>query len=341
MTTIDSQTESATVDRLHNQADALEPSLRIDLHKTMLVARRYEERMFEEHRKGNVPGGMMQSTGQEAIGVGVGAALQRGDIVRHWVRGVSQAIGSKMPLDLLCAEMMGKATGGLGGRGGVQFATWKEGGFYGGGGVIGSVMSVAAGQAMAQKMRGEKAVTVCYFGEGAVQIGLAHEAFNLAGVWNLPIIFVCENNGYALSAPWKIQTAAPDVVCRAPIYGLRGVKVDGNDAEAVYREAVIAREHALEGRPTLIEAVTHRLGMFSTGEVGTLGDYIPADVKEGWQQHDPLKRSRVRLMEEGLMKPEDDSHWEAEIADIVGSAVQSALDSPEPDPNDLTEGVLE
>jgi TPP-dependent pyruvate/acetoin dehydrogenase alpha subunit len=224
------QSETETTDRLHNQTGALEPSVRIYLHKTMLLARRYEERMLEEHRNGNVPGGMMQSTGQEAIGVGVGAALRSGDIVRHWVRGVSQAIGAKMPLDLLCAEMMGKASGGTGGRGGVQFATWKEGGFYGGGAVIGSVLSVGAGQAMAQQLRGENAVTVCYFGEGTVQNGAAHEAFNLAGLWKLPIIFVCENNGYALSTPWKIQTAAPDVVCRAPIYGLRAVSVDGNDA---------------------------------------------------------------------------------------------------------------
>jgi pyruvate dehydrogenase E1 component alpha subunit len=117
--------------------------------------------------------------------------------------------------------------------------------------------------------------------------------------------------------------------------------VDGNDAEAVYREAVTAREHALEGRPTLIEAITYRLGMFSTGEVGTLGDYIPTDVKEGWRQHDPLKCSRARLMKEGLMNTEDDRYWEVEIADIVCSAVQAALDSPEPDPSGLTEGVLE
>lgn len=335
------QSETNTTDRWHNQTGVLEPSLRIGLHKTMLLARRYEERMFDEHRKGNVPGGMMQSTGQEAIGVGVGATLQEGDIVRHWVRGVSQAIGAKMPLGLLCAEMMGKASGGIGGRGGVQFATWQEGGFFGGGGVIGSVMAVAAGQAMAQKLRGEDAVTVCYFGEGAVQNGLAHEAFNLAGLWKLPIVFVCENNGYALSAPWDMQTAAPDVVCRAPIYGLRAVSVDGNDAEAVYREAVSAREHALGGEPVLIEATTYRLGMFSTGEVGTLGDYIHPHVKEDWRQHDPLKRSCVRLLEEGLMKPDDEARWEAEIENVVDRAVDAALNSPDPDPSDLTKGVLE
>lgn len=332
-------TEAA--DRLHNQANMLPAPLRIELHKTVLLVRRYEERMLEEHRKGNVPGGMMQSTGQEAIGVGVGAALRTGDIVRHWVRGVAQAIGSKMPLELLCAEMMGKAAGGIGGRGGVQFATWKEGGFYGGGGVIGSVMAVAAGQAMAQKMRGEKAVTVCYFGEGAVQIGLAHEAFNLAGLWQLPIVFVCENNGYALSAPWKLQTAAPDVSCRAPIYGLNSMTVDGNDAEAIYLTAREAREAALAGRPTLIEATTYRTGSFSTGEVGALGAYIPDAVKQEWRRHDPLDRSRARLMETGLMTADDDEAWEKEIAGRVENAVQAALASPEPDPDTLTKGVLE
>lgn len=307
-----------------------------DLHRRMLLARRLEERLEVAHREGRIPGALHLAVGQEAVGIGVGAALEEGDLVRSWVRGHHQAVGRGMPLRLLCAELMGKATGGMKGRGGHQLLLWREGGFLGGCGVVGSVLPVAAGHALAQQLRGQRAVTCCFFGEGAANIGPAHEALNLAGVWRLPLVFVCEQNGYALSAPWRAQSAG-DVAARAQGYGIRGVAVDGNDVAAVLEVAREARAAALAGEPTLIEARTYRLSAFSTGD---LGGYVPEGEREEWLARDPLLRSRERLCERGLLDAATEERWEAEIAAEIEDALRFAEESPHPDPRDLLAGVL-
>jgi acetoin:2,6-dichlorophenolindophenol oxidoreductase subunit alpha len=311
--------------------------LRIELHRRMLLARRFEERIEAAHKDGLIPGALHLAVGQEAVGVGACAALEDGDIVRSWVRGHHQAIGRGMPLRLLCAELMGKATGGMKGRGGHQFLLWREGAFLGGCGIVGSVLPVAAGHAMAQQLRGEQRITCCFFGDGGANIGPTHEALNLAGVWKLPIVFVCENNWYALSAPWPSQSASPDIARRADGYGIRGVLVDGNDVEAVYAATREARDAALAGEPTLIEARTYRLSRFSTGD---LGGYVPEGEAEGWLERDPLRRSRAVLAEFGLLDAEWEARAEAEIEAEIEDALRFAEESPYPDPQDLHEGVL-
>jgi pyruvate dehydrogenase E1 component alpha subunit len=307
------------------------------LHERMLLARRFEERIEAAHREGRVPGALHLAVGQEAAGIGVGAALERGDLVRSWVRGHHQAIGCGMPLRILAAELLGRATGGMQGRGGHQFLLWREGGFLGGCGVIGSVLPVAVGHAMAQQLRGEPNVTVCFFGDGAANIGPTHEALNLAGVWRLPIVFVCEHNGYALSAPWRVQSAAADVASRAAGYGLRGVLVDGNDVAAVHAAAVEARQAALRGEPTLLEARTYRRSRFSTGD---LGGYVPDGEVEAWAQRDPLLRSEAALRAAGALDDATLAGWEAVIAAEIDDALAFAEESPWPDPAVLFEGVL-
>lgn len=345
MTSIEADSNSAfqptEADKSIAELAPLDSNLRIEMHKRMLLARRFEERMQNEYNEGRVPGGLMLSIGQEAVGAGVGIALEADDIVRSWVRGNSQAIGRGMPLRLLCAEIMGKVTGGMKGRGGAQFLAWREGAYIGGCSVVGSVLPVAAGHAMAQKLMNKDSVTCVFFGEGALHIGLTHEALNFAGVWKLPAIFVCEDNGYALSAPWKTQTAGAKPASRGAMYGLRGIAVDGNDAEAVYRATREARDAALDGEPTLIEARTYRLAPFSTGETGALGAYVPAEERRlGWEQ-DPLLRSKLRLAEDLLLQPGDEEKWEAEVADAIEDALRFADKSPYPNPTELLEGVLD
>jgi len=308
-----------------------------ELYRRMLLARRFEERLEAAHKEGRIPGALHLAVGQEAVGVGVCAARVQGDIVRTWVRGHHQAIGGGMPLRLLCAELMGKATGGMKGRGGHQFLLWRDGGFLGGCGVVGSVLPVAAGHALAQKLRGEERITWCFMGDGAANIGPTHEALNFAGVWRLPIVFVCEHNWYALSASWPAQSASPDVARRAEGYGLRGVLVDGNDVEAVYEAAGEARAAALRGEATLIEARTYRLSRFSTGD---LGGYVPDGEREQWLEHDPLARARVRLVEEDLLAPGDEEGFEREIAAEIEDALAYAEASPYPDPAGYRQGVL-
>jgi TPP-dependent pyruvate/acetoin dehydrogenase alpha subunit len=306
--------------------------LRHELFRRMLLARRFEERVEAAHKEGKIPGALHLAVGQEAVGVGACMALEKGDIVRSWVRGHHQAIGRGMPLRLLCAELMGKATGGMKGRGGHQFLLWREGAFLGGCGIVGSVCPVAAGHAMAQQLRGEDRITCCFLGDGAANIGPTHEALNFAGVWRLPIVFVCENNWYALSAAWPAQSAG-DIAGRAQGYGIHGVAVDGNDVEAVYEVMREARAAALRGEPTLIEAQTYRLSKFSTGD---LGGYVPEEERERWLARDPVERLRGQLS----LPPEEAERLEREITEEIDDALRFAEESPYPDPQDLLAGVL-
>jgi pyruvate dehydrogenase E1 component alpha subunit len=309
---------------------------RLGLYRRMLLARRFEERIEAAHREGKIPGALHLAVGQEAVGIGACAALGPGDIVRSWVRGHHQAIGRGMPLRTLAAELMGRATGGMKGRGGHQFLLWREGGFLGGCGVVGSVCPVAAGHAMAQQLRGEAAITCCFIGDGAANIGPTHEALNFAGVWRLPIVFVCENNGYALSASWPMQSAG-DVASRARGYGIRGVAVDGNDVEAVHEVMVEARAAALHGDPTLIEARTYRMSPFSTGD---LGGYVPQGEPEEWAKRDPLLVLGGRLRECGLLSDEIEAGLDRELGEEIDDALRFAEESPWPDPQDLLAGVI-
>ncbi len=310
---------------------------RLELYRRMLLARRFEERIEAAHREGRIPGALHLAVGQEAVGIGACAALEPVDLVRSWVRGHHQAIGRGMPLRILAAELMGKATGGMKGRGGHQLLLWREGGFLGGCGIVGSVCPVAAGHAMAQQLRGEDAITCCFLGDGAANIGPTHEALNFAGVWRLPIVFVCENNGYALSAPWAVQSAG-DVVSRAQGYGIRGVSVDGNDLDAVYEAMREARAAALRGDPTLIEARTYRMSPFSTGD---LGGYVPAGEPASFSDRDPLRVLGARLREGAVLTNELDERYERELAAEIEDALRFAEESPYPDPRDILVGVID
>lgn len=310
---------------------------RLGLFRRMLLARRFEERIEVAHREGKVPGALHLAVGQEAVGIGVCAALEPGDIVRHWVRGHHQAIGRGMPLRLLAAELLGRSTGGMKGRGGHQFLLWREGRFLGGCGVVGSVCPVATGHAMAQKLRNENAITCCFIGDGALNIGPTHEALNFAGVWRLPIVFVCESNGYALSASWPMQSAG-DIASRAQGYGIRGVTIDGNDVDVVCEVMREARVAALRGDPTLIEACTYRMSRFSTGD---LGGYVPEDEPEEWARRDPLLVLGKRLRERGVLTDEVEECFEREIGEEIADALGFAEESPWPDPTDLLAEVMD
>jgi acetoin:2,6-dichlorophenolindophenol oxidoreductase subunit alpha len=302
------------------------------LYRRMLLARRFEERIAQVHREGRIPGALHLANGQEAVGVGACAALEPEDLIRTWVRGHHQVIGRGMPLRLICAELMGKATGSMRGRGGHQFLAWREGNLLGGCGIIGSVLPVAVGHALAQQLRGERAITVVFSGDGSATIGPTFEALNLAGLWRVPIVFVIEQNRYALSAPWSLQSAG-EIAPRAEPFGVRGVVVDGNDVEAVHAAVGDARAAALDGQPTLIEAQTYRMAPFSTGDQG---GYQPDEELAEWARRDPIERFGERI---GLPYDEHErlcAELDAEIEDALAYADAS----PYPDPSDLFDGLL-
>ena len=270
------------------------------------------------------------------MGVAVTAVLGPADVITSTHRGHAHYIGKGADLRRLTAEIFGRKTGYCLGRAGHMLVADASIGLLGGNGIVGGAIPVATGQAFAFQVQRSGRVTVCFFGEGAAQIGAFHECLNVAGLWGLPIVYVCEHNHYGLTVHARHQSSVADVVVRAAGYGMPGVKVDGNDARALYRTAreAVARARG-GGGPTLIEAKTYRMTGFSTSD---LGGYELPDERAAWEPKDPIQRLRGDLLAEG---------WQAERLDAlaqtarqrVQDAVAFALESPLPAAEDLWDDV--
>jgi pyruvate dehydrogenase E1 component alpha subunit len=299
----------------------------------MLLMRSVEERAMSLYRQGKVPGSFYDGYGQEAVSVGAAFAMAaedrlcilHRDLGAHLVRGVTPA--------RIFAQYMGRAAGITGGRdGNVHFGD-RTLGCVGMVSMLPDMMLVATGMAMAFKLRGEARCAITWFGDGSTSRGDFHEAMNWAGVQQLPVIFVLENNQYAYSTPLDQQFAV-DPVKRAAGYGFEGVTVDGNDVEAMFGATRAARAKAVAGGgPTLIEAVTMRMhGHAAHDDM----KYVPREQIEAWRRKDPIDRQIARLEELG----EDVEAIRAEVRATVDAAVEEALASPMPDPGRATEGLF-
>ncbi len=306
---------------------------RIWLLRAMLLMRGIEERAMTLYRQGKVPGSFYDGFGQEAVSAGAAFAMApedrlcilHRDLAAHIVRGVTPA--------RIFAQYMGREAGITAGRdGNVHFGDYRLG-CVGMVSMLPDMMLVATGMAMAFKLRGERRCALTWFGDGSTSRGDFHEAMNWAGVQRLPVIFVLENNQYAYSTPLDKQFAV-DPVERAAGYGLVGVTVDGNDAEAMFEATHDARERALAGQgPTMIEAVTMRMhGHAAHDDM----KYVPKELVEEWLKRDPIERQESRLRELGV----DVEGLRAAVAEEINIAVQEALETPMPDPATATEGVF-
>jgi len=303
----------------------LTPDDRVGLLRAMLLMRAIEERAMNLYRQGKVPGSFYDGFGQEAVSVGATWAMAGADrlcvlhrdLGAHLVRGVQ-------PANVL-AQYMGRAAGITSGRdGNVHFGDRRTG-CVGMVSMLPDMMLVAAGMAMAFKLRGEPRCALTWFGDGSTSRGDFHEAMNWAGVQHLPVIFVLENNQFAYSTPIKQQFAVNPVE-RAAGYGFPGVSVDGNDAEAVFEATREARERAISGGgPTLIEAVTMR--MHGHGAHDDM-KYVPRALVEEWRQKDPIDRQSARVAALGV----DVDALRAEVRAEVDAAAKQALAGPMPDP---------
>jgi pyruvate dehydrogenase E1 component alpha subunit len=219
------------------------------------------------------------------------------------------------------------------GRSGHQLMSDPKVGLLGGSGIVGGSVPVGTGQALAFKMRKHPAMVCSFFGDGAVNIGHVHESLNLAALWKLPIVYVCDHNQYGLTVHASQQIAIEDVVIRAPGYGMPGLLVDGNDALAVFDAVAEARDRALSGGgPTLIEAKTYRLRGFSTGD---LGGYQPEADIAAWRTRDPIPRMRGVLIIRNAAREEEVVALEAEVRQEVASALEYAQQAPDPGPEEL------
>lgn len=308
-----------------------------ETYRLMLVIREFEQQCYELFVRNLIHGTMHLGIGQEGIAAGVEATLRPDDFVLSTYRGHAHVLGRGAPLDAAMGEMMGRANGLNKGKGGSMHLTDVERGALGSYAIVGGHLPIACGSAWSAKLRGTDQVTVCFFGDGATNIGFFHEALNLAAVWRLPVIFVCENNLYMEFTPIGHVTAVPHPAAdRASAYGLAGQIVDGNDVEAVYTVVRDAVERARAGEgPSLIEALTYRHKGHSRTDPGK---YRTQEEVDTWLARDPIPAFRRRLEENGV-DPARIGEIERQALAAVEEAVQTTLATPAPDPAELVTDV--
>jgi acetoin:2,6-dichlorophenolindophenol oxidoreductase subunit alpha len=310
----------------------------LDAFATMVLIRRYEEHLYQLFLQGLVPGTLHQCQGQEAVAVGVCSALRRDDLIYSTHRPVGHLIAKGASLEAITAEIWGKATGCVGGKGGqMHLADFAVGAMVSNA-IVGANIPIATGSAMSFRLRGLDRVAVSFFGDGASNIGAFHEGLNLAAVQDAPAIFVCENNLYAASTNFALTARITDIATRAAAYGMPGVVVDGMDVEAVYAAArtAVARARAGQG-PTLIEAKTYRYRGHSRGDPG---GYRERDEHTAWMGRDPIERLRRRLVGDFALPAARIDEIEAKAQARVVAAVEFARRSPEPSPESGLEHVF-
>ncbi len=308
------------------------------LYRQMQVIRQCEEQIVKLYAAGEMWGGCHTYIGEEAVATGVCAHLNANDLVFSTHRGHGHALAKGVTPRELIAELLGRATGCSGGRGGSMHLFKPETGMCGSSGIVGASMGLATGAAYAFKLKKTERVSVAFFGDGASNNGVFHEAVNMATVWDLPVLYVCENNLYATEVPFATITKNPQVANRAQAYGLPGVAVDGNDVVAVYLAAGEAiRRARAGGGPTLLECKTYRWRAHSEG-MRDVGYRTPEEVA-AWKERCPIKTLKTRLISSGLASESDLKQVDAEVAANVQDALAFAESSPLPDPTTLTAHV--
>ena len=311
--------------------------LALELYRQLVLARRAEARLVELWEQGLVPGRLCSGLGQEALAVGAVSALRPSDFLVPSHRGIGHCLARGMRPSGIFAEYLGRQDGCSHGKGGTNLADRRLG-VLGLSGTPGSGAVVAAGAALSAQVRGTDQVALCFFGEGTSNRGPIHEAMNLASVWKLPCIFVCENNGYSMGTPQRCTMAITDVAERARGYGMPSWVVDGNDVLEVYEvtQRAVIRARSGEG-PTLIEGKTYRWRGHWEGDPGI---YRPSEEVEVWRQRCPVQTFREVLLGSGLLSEEEASALENEVAAEIEKETESALRSPFPPPLELARGVF-
>jgi 2-oxoisovalerate dehydrogenase E1 component len=306
------------------------------LHRVMLTIRRTEEQLVKLYAAGKIYGGVHTYIGEEAVAAGVCAHLRPDDTVFSTHRGHGHALAKGIPPRELVAELLGRATGCAGGRGGSMHLFRPDAGFMGSSGIVGASIGLAAGSAYAARLSKTDRVSVAFFGDGATNNGAFHEGINMAAAWGLPVLFVCENNLYATEVPYAAVTRNPHPASRAAAYGLPGVAVDGNDVQAVHEAAGEAVRRARSGGgPTLLECRTYRTRAHAEG-MRDSGYRTPEEVA-AWKARDPIRAWADRLLAGGTASRAELDAVDAEATAAASEAATFALESPMPDPATVTD----
>ena len=308
------------------------------LFRQMLEIRRTEEQLAKSHQAGLIHGACHTYVGEEAIATGVCAHLTPKDAVFSTHRGHGHALAKGVPPREVIAELFGRATGVSRGRGGSMHLFSPEVGMMGTSGIVGPCILQATGAGYSSKLLDNGTVGVAFFGDGASNNGAFHEGLNLAAIWDLPVIFVCENNMYATEVAFSYATRNTEVAERARTYGMSGVSVDGNDVLAVYEAMGEAVSRARSGNgPTLIEGKTYRTRAHAEG-MRDAGYRTPEEV-EAWKQRDPISNYRAKLLQMGVFNESDFEQIEADVKAKIEEALEFAKNSPYPDPATVTEYI--
>ncbi len=316
---------------------AYKPDKLIEALRQMYLIRRFEEKAEECYMRGLIHGTMHLSIGQEASAVGACMSLTDSDKITSTHRGHGHCIAKGAEVSKMFAEFFGKETGYCRGRGGSMHIANVEKGNLGANGIVGGGIPIAVGAALAAKHLGTNAITVCFFGDGANNEGAFHEALNIASVWKLPVVFVCENNKYGMSTSTERSTAVKQIATRALAYDMPGDTVDGNDFSAV-AEAVdraVCRARGGDG-PSLIESLTYRWRGHSRSDRNR---YRTKQEIKAWQEKDPILRMSNMLTEHGIVDSARIMEIESEVEQIIEAAITFAMESPDPVQADATKYV--
>ena len=305
--------------------------------RRMMLIRRFDETVIEMVQRGEMVGAAHCYIGEEAVAVGACAALRDEDYITGNHRSHGHPIAKGGDVRRAMAELLGKSTGFCKGKGGSMHLADFSIGILGESGIVASALPVAVGAALGSKMQGNDRVVVSFFGDGASNQGACHEAMNLAAIWKLPVIFLCENNQYAVTTHFNDSVAVENISDRAVAYNMPGVLVDGQDAISVYEATVeaVARGRAGLG-PTLLEARTYRYQDHSEGLNRILRESYRSDEEvEYWRNRDPIDIHSKALVEQGIATQEEVEAVRSDVAATIEEALEFARESPYPDPEDL------
>lgn len=301
----------------------------VQMYEKMVQIRYFEEAVFDSLQKGYIHGTTHLCIGQEAVAVGASMATKTGDKFTSTHRGHGHSIAFGASMNKMMAEMFGKVTGYCKGKGGSMHIADVESGNLGANGIVGGSIPIAVGAALTAKMKQTDDVTICFFGDGATNEGSFHESLNLAAIWNVPVIFICENNEYGMSTNITDVIAIDQLSKRAESYGFPGVTIDGNDVLLMYETVKKAVDRARNGHgPTLIEAKTYRYAGHSKSDQQL---YRTKEEVAERKKSDPIDRFEQLLLDEFIIKETDITTIKQSVRQQIGDAVEFALKSDEPE----------
>lgn len=306
------------------------------IYKTMLLIRYFEEQVARLFADGVMHGTTHLYIGEEAVAASVMAALQQSDVIFSTHRGHGHCIAKGIDLGAMMAEMMGRQTGSCGGRGGSMHIADPENGNFGSNGVVAGGVPLAVGAALAMKQKSSGQIVVCFFGDGATNQGSFHEAMNLASVWKLPVLFICEDNQYGLSMSRSYAMNVEDIAQRAQSYGMPSKTIDGNDAIGVYREAVKAADLVRENGPMLLVCETYRIYGHSKSDKNV---YRTSEEIAQWREKDPITRMKAALLADGGFSAEELESIDCCAKEAMEAAMAFAHGSPYPSTDTICDGV--